>query len=235
MLQEISFEERRIHIWDEPSALPLSLPFLRENAPYLPKAERPSAWYKELVLKNVLLQHEIAHLYFYQKQYGLSMTSVFPLAEAFSQPEDMEDGLALFQKCFFVSGTPYGKYAVQVQGLSVMGTRMFEEVLSKDDFYSALYTKPAVEDIRETKCFLVAPSLNGAAASRQWEETLDRLFDNRYFKKCGTINVSALKTGELERELAPYLCAAFEAVYLAAYDIEDGAGKKIHVKYLNWF
>ena len=77
MLQEISFEERRIHIWDEPSALPLSLPFLQENAPYLPKAERPSAWYKELVLKNVLLQHEIAHLYFYQKQYGLSMTSVF--------------------------------------------------------------------------------------------------------------------------------------------------------------
>ena len=77
MLQEISFEERRIHIWDEPSALPLSLPFLQENAPYLPKAERPSAGYKELVLKNVLLQHEIAHLYFYQKQYGLSMTSVF--------------------------------------------------------------------------------------------------------------------------------------------------------------
>lgn len=64
MLQEISFEERRIHIWDEPSALPLSLLFLQENAPYFPKAERPSAWYKELVLKNVLLQHEIAHLYF---------------------------------------------------------------------------------------------------------------------------------------------------------------------------
>lgn len=235
MFQEIPFEERKVQIWDEPPIQPLSLPFFRENAPYFPKTRRPAAWYKALVLKNVLLQHEIAHLYFYQKLYGLCMASIFPLAEAFSQPEDMEDGLALFQKCFFVSGTPYGAFAVQAEGLSAMGTRVFEEVLSKDGFYRALYMKPAAEDIKETKCFLVTPSLSDDAAPGQWERTISRLLNHRYFKKCGAINVSALKNENLEREIAPYLCAKFEAVYLTAYDIEDGTGKKIYVKYLNWF
>ncbi len=235
MLQEIPFEDRKVQTWDEPPIQPLSLPFFRENAPYFPKARHPAAWYKALVLKNVLLQHEIAHLYFYQKRYGLCMASVFPLAEAFSQSEDMEDGLALFQKCFFMSGTPYGAYAVQAEGLSAMGTRVFEEVLSKDAFYRALYTEPATEDIRETRCFLVTPPLSGAAVPEKWKKTLNCLLEHRYFKKRGTINVSALKNEDLEREIAPYLCAIFEAVYLAAYDIEDGTGKKIYVKYLNWY
>lgn len=234
MLQEIPFEERKVQTWDEPPTQPLSLPFYRENTPYFPKARRPAAWYQALVLKNVLLQHEIAHLYFYQKRYGLCMASVFPLLEAFSQPEDIGDGLALFQKCYFVSGVPYGAFAVQAEGLSAMGTRVFEEVLSKDAFYRALYTEPAAEDIRETRCFLVTPPLSGDAVPGQWEKTLSRLLSHRYFKKCGTINVSALKNEDLEREIAPYLCTKFEAVYLAAYDIEDGAGKKIYVKYLNW-
>lgn len=235
MLIEIPFEERRVHVWNEPSVQPLSLPFFRGNAPYFPKARRPLTWYKELVLKNVLLQHEIAQLYFYQKFYSLCMSSVFPLAEVFSPPEDIEDGLALFQTCFFVSGPPYGTYAVQAEGLSAMGTRVFEEVLLKDGFYNTFYTKPAIEDIRETKCFLVTPSLNGDAVPGQWEKTLSRLLNHRYFKKRGTINVSALKTEELEREIAPYLCAKFEAVYLFTYDIEDGTGQKIYVKYLNWY
>lgn len=235
MLIEIPFEERRVHVWNEPSVQSLSLPFFRGNALYFPKARRPLTWYKELVLKNVLLQHEIAQLYFYQKFYSLCMASVFPLAEVFSQPEDIEDGLALFQKCFFVSGSPYGACAVQAEGLSAMGTRVFEEVLSKDGFYNSLYTKPAIEDIRETKCFLVTPPLSGAADCERWKSTLDRLLDNRFFKKRGTINVSALKTEDLEREITPYLCAKFEAVYLYTYDLEDGAGKKFYVKHLNWY
>lgn len=234
MLLEIPFEDKKVHVWDEPYPDTL-FPSFRENTPYFPKAERPVAWYKALVLKNVLLQHEIAHLYFYQMLYNLPMTSVFPLTEAFSEPGDMEDGLALFQTCFFVSGSPYGKYAVQAQGLSPMGMRVFDEVLSKDDFYSALYTKPATEDTVETKCYIVTPLLHDAVVTKRWKGTLDRLLDHCYFKKCGTINVSALRTDELEREIASYLCTKFDAVYLNVYDIEDGAGKKIYVKYLNWF